>query len=286
MQIRFGYEITVHCRQPTEMVCLLDVHPERVADLRRIPRVQITPTTPSTTYHDVFGNICRRYTAAAGDSTLFSDGVIEDCGELDALVPDAGEVPVAQLPDASLQFLMGSRYCQTDQLGTLAWEQFGNHAPGWTRVQAICEFVHRWIRFDYMAASSTRGALEVYAGRVGVCRDYAHLAIALCRCMNIPARYVNGHLGDIGVPVVDPMDFSAWIEVWLSGPDGGRWYTFDPRNNARRIGRIVVARGRDAADIPLINSFGPHLLRHFKVWTYDLDDAPDSASGLPALRAD
>lgn len=281
MQIRFGYEITVNCIQPTEMVCLLDVHSERAADLRLKPLVQITPSTPSTSYFDAFGNLCRRYTAPAGDSTLFSDGIIEDRGEPDTCFVDATEMPVAKLPDATLQFLMGSRYCQTDQLGTTAWELFGNLPPGWTRVQAICDHVHRWIRFDYMAASSTRGALEVHHGRVGVCRDYAHLAITFCRCMNIPARYVNGHLGDIGVPVVDPMDFSAWIEVWLEGPEGGRWYTFDPRNNARRIGRIVVARGRDAADIPLINSFGPHLLKHFRVWTHDLEQVPDSARDLP-----
>lgn len=286
MQIRFGYEITVTCMQATEVVCLLDVHTEREADLRQTPIVTIVPETASRTYRDAFGNICRRFTAPAGDCTFSSDGVIEDRGELDAFEPGAREMPVGQLPDDTLQFLMGSRYCQTDQLSQIAWERFGSVQPGWGRVQAICDFVNRQISFDYMAASSTRGALEAYHGRVGVCRDYAHLAISLCRCMNIPARYVNGHLGDIGVPVVDPMDFSAWIEVWLAGPGGGRWYTFDPRNNTRRIGRIVVARGRDAADIPLMNSFGPHVLKGFNVWTYDLADAPPSAALLRPLRAD
>lgn len=284
MQIRFGYEITVSCIQATEMVCLLDVHSERAADLRQIPSITLSPGIPSRTYLDVYGNLCRRFTAPAGDCTFSSDGVIEDSGSLDTFEPDADEMSVGQLPDDTLQYLMGSRYCQTDQLSQIAWERFGSVRSGWGRVQAICDFVNRQIRFDYMAASSTRGALEVYQGRVGVCRDYAHLAISLCRCMNIPARYINGYLGDIGVPVVDPMDFSAWIEVWLSGTDGGRWYTFDPRNNMRRIGRIVVACGRDAADVPLINSFGPHLLKGFHVWAYDLADPPPSAALLRPLR--
>jgi transglutaminase-like putative cysteine protease len=158
-------------------------------------------------------------------------------------------------------------------LTQIAWDRFGNVAPGWGRVQAICDFVHQHITFGYQNARSTRTALEAYEERIGVCRDYAHLAIAFCRCMNIPARYINGHLGDIGVPILDPMDFSAWIEVFL----GGRWMTFDPRNNVSRIGRIVVARGRDAADVPLIISFGPHVLKSFRVWTYDVTDAVPAA---------
>ncbi len=283
MLIRYGYEITVTCAQPTEMVCLLDVHSERDGDIRQAATVLTVPQVPTKTYRDLFGNICRRFTAPAGDSTIRSDGVIEDSGEPDPFVPEACEVPVGALPDETLLYLMGSRYCQTDQLSQIAWDRFGQTRPGWGRVQAICDFVNKQISFDYQGASSTRGALEVYHGRIGVCRDFAHLAITLCRCMNIPARYVNGHLGDIGVPVVDPMDFSAWIEVYLGGPDGGTWYTFDPRNNIRRIGRIVVARGRDAADIPLMNSFGPHLLKGFSVWTYDLANVPASAVNLPPL---
>ncbi|MGL4438850.1 MAG: transglutaminase-like domain-containing protein [Bosea sp. (in: a-proteobacteria)] len=278
MLIRFGYEITVTCLAPTEMVCLLSVHSERQGDIRTPETVTTTPFIPSTIYHDMFGNLCRRFKAPVGDMTIRSDGVIEDSGELDPLVPEAEEVPVGTLPDETLVYLMGSRYCQTDQLSQIAWDRFGQVQPGWGRVQAICDFVNKQISFDYMGASSTRGALEVYHGRIGVCRDYAHLAITLCRCMNIPARYVNGHLGDIGVPVVDPMDFSAWIEVFL----GGKWHTFDPRNNIRRIGRIVVARGRDAADIPLMNSFGPHVLKGFAVWTYDLANVPASAVNQPA----
>jgi transglutaminase-like putative cysteine protease len=279
MLIRFGYEITVTCPAPTEMVCLLDVHSEREGDIREKAVVVTTPETPTKTYRDLFGNICRRFRAPAGDFTIRSDGVVEDDGLPDAFDPEARETPVGELPDECLVYLMGSRYCQTDQLSQVAWDRFGLVAPGWGRVQAICDFVNAQISFDYMGASSTRGALEAYHGRIGVCRDYAHLAITLCRCMNIPARYVNGHLGDIGVPVVDPMDFSAWIEVYL----GGQWRTFDPRNNIRRIGRIVVARGRDAADIPLMNSFGPHALKGFSVWTYDLANVPGSAVNLPPL---
>jgi transglutaminase-like putative cysteine protease len=166
-------------------------------------------------------------------------------------------------------FLLGSRYCETDRLSQTAWDLFGMVAPGWPRVQAICDYVHRHIRFDYQQARSTRTAHDAWLERVGVCRDFAHLAIAFCRCMNIPTRYVNGYMGDIGVPITGPMDFSAWMEVFLEG----RWHTFDPRNNRPRIGRIVVAYGRDAADVPLIHSFGPHILESFLVWTDPIADA-------------
>jgi transglutaminase-like putative cysteine protease len=280
MRIRFGYELAMTCVGATEMVCLLHVNDDRAGDLRDGPHFSTAPQTQSRIYRDLFGNVCRRIRAPAGDILLRSDGVIEDDGELDPFEPEAREALIADVPDDVLVYLMGSRYCETDKLSQTAWDLFGKIAPGWGRVQAICDLVNRQIRFDYMNASSTRGAVEIFQGRIGVCRDYAHLAITFCRCMNIPARYINGHLGDIGVPVVDPMDFSAWMEVWLEGPQGGRWYTFDPRNNVRRIGRIVVARGRDAADIPLVNSFGPHVLKSFMVWTYDLADPPASAAAL------
>jgi transglutaminase-like putative cysteine protease len=265
--IRYGYEITLSCAQPTALVCLLSVHDDRAADIRAPETVFTAPAVPTTTYRDLFGNRCRRLVAPAGELMIWGDATIEDDGKHDAIVPGAAEVAVADLPDECLVYLMGSRYCETDRLSQVAWDMFGSHAPGWSRVQAICDFVHGHIAFDYMKARSTRTAFEAFDEGVGVCRDYAHLAVAFCRCLNIPARYVNGHLGDIGVPVVDPMDFSAWMEVFL----GGRWYTFDPRNNVPRIGRIVVARGRDAADVPLINSFGPHLLKSFRVWTYEVD---------------
>lgn len=274
MLIRYGYEITVACEQPTPLVCMLSVWSDRLQDLCAPEATVTTPPMPTTTYHDLYGNLCRRVLAPAGDLILWGDATIRDSGLHDPIVPDAEESPVAALPNEALVYLLGSRYCETDRLSQRAWDLFGGVKPGWTRVQAICDFVNRHIKFDYQQARSTRSAYEAFEEGVGVCRDFAHLAVAFCRCMNIPARYVNGHLGDIGVPVVDPMDFSAWIEVYL----GGRWMTFDPRNNIPRIGRIVVARGRDAADVPLIMSFGPHWLKSFKVWTYEVD----AVSAAPA----
>ena len=270
MLIRYGYEISITCPQPTPLVCLLAVHEERKADIRVPESVFTVPEVAMTTYLDLFGNRCRRLVAPAGDLTLWGDATIEDDGKPDPVLPGAREMPVADLPDDCLVYLMGSRYCETDRLSQAAWDMFGNTPSGWGRVQAICDFVNRHIRFDYQQARSTRTAFEAYNERVGVCRDFAHLALTLCRCLNIPARYINGHLGDFGVPVVDPMDFSAWIEVFLDG----KWHTFDPRNNKPRIGRIVIARGRDAADIPLINSFGPHMLKSFRVWTYEVFSLP------------
>ena len=272
MLIRYGYEIAITCSEPTPMVCLLGVHPERAADLRSAEQTVTRPEVMITTYRDLYGNLCRRLVAPPGDFSLWEDGRVEDHGKPDPVDWDAAEIPVADLPDDCLLYLMGSRYCETDRLSQIAWDMFGHVSPGWSRVQAICDFVNQHISFDYMKARATRTAFEAYQEGVGVCRDFAHLAIAFCRCMNIPARYVNGYLGDIGVPILDPMDFSAWIEVYL----GGRWRTFDPRNNMPRIGRIVVARGRDAVDIPLINSFGPHVLKSFRVWTYDVANVPPS----------
>jgi transglutaminase-like putative cysteine protease len=277
MLIRYGYEITLNCARPTALVCLLSVHDDHDNAIRVPERVFTTPIIPTTTYRDLFGNQCRRLVAPAGDLTLWGDATIEDSGKAAAAVPGAREVPVADLPDECLVYLMGSRYCETDRLSQAAWDLFGTLAPGWGRVQAVCDFVHQHIRFDYLEARSTRTAFGAFNERIGVCRDFAHLALTLCRCLNIPARYVNGHLGDIGVPVVDPMDFSAWFEVFLDG----QWRAFDPRNNIPRIGRIVVARGRDAADVPLINSFGPHLLKSFRVWTYEVFDLPAAENTSP-----
>jgi transglutaminase-like putative cysteine protease len=269
MLIRYGYDITMTCAEPTPMLALLKPRGERANDIRSPDVVMTNPTTVTSEYTDLFGNVCLRFIAPAGDFQIWGDGMLEDSGLLDPIFPYAQEIPVASLPDECLVYLMGSRYCETDKLSQIAWDQFGSINPGWSRVQAICDFVHNHITFGYQQARSTRTALEAFEEAVGVCRDYAHLAIAFCRCMNIPARYVNGYLGDIGVPILDPMDFSAWIEVYL----GGQWMTFDPRNNVPRIGRIPVARGRDAADVPLVNSFGPHLLKSFRVWTYDVTDA-------------
>lgn len=267
MLIRIGHEMTMTFAQPTALVCLMSVRKERASDIRQPERVQTTPPVPMHSYHDLFGNRCLRLVAPAGDLTLTSDAVVSDSGIKDRVAPTAREVPVPDLPDECLLYLMGSRYCETDRFSQIAWNMFGTVAPGWGRVQAICDFVHSHIRFDYMQARSTRTAFEAFSERVGVCRDFTHLAVTFCRCLNIPARYVNGYLGDIGIVSNEPMDFSAWMEVFLDG----EWHTFDPRNNEPRIGRIVVARGRDAADIPLVNSFGPHVLKRFSVWTYEVE---------------
>ena len=263
MLIRFGYDITVTCAQDTPMICMMSLRDERRDDLRSQVGIETHPPVQTTVYRDLFGNTCRRFVAPAGAFTLRSDSTIHSSDMPDPVDLTARELPIADLPDACLMYLLGSRYCETDRLSQVAWDMFGQTPPGWGRVQAICDYVHAQIKFDYMQARATRTAYEAWVEGVGVCRDYAHLAITFCRCMNIPTRYVNGYMGDIGVPITGQMDFSAWMEVYLDG----RWHTFDPRNNRRRIGRIMVAYGRDAADVPLIHSFGPHLLNKFQVWT-------------------
>lgn len=264
MLIRLGYEIGITCAQETPLVAMLGVHPDRHKDLRWESGVETSPKTRGSAYVDQFGNRCLRFNAPAGDFSMCYDAIVADSGEPDPVAPDAGETPIADLPSDCLVYLLGSRYCETDLLSPIAWERFGHLKPGWSRVQAICDFVHERLSFGYGYARPTRTAAQAFDERVGVCRDFAHLAVTLCRCMNIPARYVNGYLGDIGVPPDPaPMDFNAWFEVYL----GGRWYTFDARHNMARIGRIVVSRGRDATDVPLVHTFGPHSLTTFKVWT-------------------
>jgi transglutaminase-like putative cysteine protease len=267
MLINYGCEIGISVPTATPLICLLDVHPERRKDINSEAPFHTVPDTPAMMYLDGFGNQCRRLMAPAGNITLRVDGTIIDSGRPDEVAGDAREVPVELLPHYLLGFLLGSRYCETDRLSQVAWDMFGGIQPGWWRVQAICDYVHNHLTFGYPYARATRTAMEAYQERQGVCRDFAHLMITFCRCLNIPARYVNGFLGDIGVPRDPaPMDFSAWAEVYLEN----RWYTFDARHNKPRIGRIVVARGRDATDVPLINTFGPHSLTNFRVWTDEL----------------
>lgn len=271
MQIRLGYEIAIECDAPTAVVSLLDINLDRQKDIQRQTRFLTTPTVQVEHYADSFGNTCRRLVAPSGGVRILYDAVIEDSGLPDEVNTLAGETPVAQLPSDAIVFLLGSRYCETDHLSQLAWNLFGNVPAGWARVQAIVDYVHNRLSFGYGYARSTRTAAQAHEEQVGVCRDFAHLAIALCRCMNIPARYVNGFLGDIGVPEDPaPMDFSAWMEVYLDG----KWYTFDARHNTPRIGRVVIARGRDATDVPLLHTFGPHRLSTFKVWAYEQEVHP------------
>lgn len=264
IRIKLGCRFTLSLPQPTPMIALLNVHFSRVGDLEFPDHLRTWPPVPLSAYRDAFGNWCTRLVAPAGVFSIGTEGVIGDSGLPDPRPPAGGQSAVETLPDETLIFLLGSRYCETDLLSDIAWRLFEQTPPGHARVQAICDFVHDHIRFDYLAARATRSAAQAYAEAQGVCRDYAHLAIAFCRCMNIPARYCTGYLGDIGLPPpYPPGDFAAWMEVWLDG----RWWVFDPRNNTPRIGRVLVARGRDAADVPLIHSFGANVLTGFEVWT-------------------
>ena len=267
MQIRVGYELIYDCPQPTPMILTLSVHFTRVSDIVIPDHLITSPSIPLTAYRDGFGNWCSRIVAPQGRIRLFADGMVNDSGLPDEIVPSAWQHQVQDLPEETLVYLLGSRYCETDRLSDTAWSLFGATPLGWARVQAICDYVHRHITFGYEHARATKTAWEAYNEGTGVCRDYAHLAVSFCRCMNIPARYCTGYLGDIGVPPsADPMDFSAWFEAYL----GGRWYTFDARNNTPRIGRVLIARGRDASDVAISSTFGPNTLASFKVWTEEV----------------
>jgi transglutaminase-like putative cysteine protease len=266
MRIRAGFELSFDCKAPVPMLLMLSIRPERRPDLETPERLCADPEVTITQYQDVFGNVCSRLKAPPGLITLRSDFIIRDSGEPDPITPDAPQIPVEDLPDDAVTFLLGSRYCDTQQLQDLAWALFDRVPPGWGRVQAIVSYVHQRLTFGYHHARNSRTAWEAHEERVGVCRDFAHLAITLCRCMNIPARYCTGYMGDIGVPVDGEMDFSAWFQVWL----GGAWHTFDARHDRRRIGRIMMAIGRDATDVALTTQFGPADLVGFKVVTDEL----------------
>jgi transglutaminase-like putative cysteine protease len=269
MNIRFGYELIYTCPQPTPMILMLHAHPSRIPDLLTPDILTTQPAVPLDMYIDGFGNTCTRLVAPPGGIRLTADALIKDSGVPDPVFPAAQEHPVEALPQDALVFLLGSRYCETERLMSDAWRLFGHLAPGWSRVQAVCDFAHQHISFGYHFARPTKTASEAYTERQGVCRDYAHLAITLLRCLNIPARYCTGYLGDIGVPAADaPMDFAGWLEAYL----GGAWHTFDPRNNQRRIGRILIARGRDAADVAISTAFGPNSLQLFRVWTDEVKE--------------
>ncbi len=277
MLIRVGFELVYEFAQKTPIVLMLNVHPSRARHLVKPDHLRVSPALPVTRYLDAFDNICSRLVAPAGEVTISTDAIIADCGQPDAVHPAARQHEVGELPHEALVFLLGSRYCETERLMKVAWENFGRAPPGWPRVQAICDFVNSHLRFGYPHARATRTAMEAFVERRGVCRDFAHLAVTFCRCMNIPARYCTGYLGDIGVvPEPEPMDFSAWFEVYL----GDRWYAFDARHNAPRIGRIVIARGRDAADVALSTTFGPNTIKRFTVVTDEIEDA----AAMPVLE--
>ena len=270
MLIRYGFNIEIDVWQETTILTALDIAAERCADIVEEGPFKATSVASVQKYTDGFGNTCRRIDGLPGTISMSLEGLVRDNGVADPIVVDAEQMPVSLLPVDTLPFLLASRYCETELLTSMAWSNFGGIQGGWARVQAICDFVHDRLTFSYSNARSTRTALEALNERIGVCRDFTHLAVALCRCMNIPARYCNGYLGDIGVPSdPSPMDFNAWFEAYV----GGRWYTFDARHNVPRIGRILVARGRDAMDVPMLHTFGPHSLRTFKVITEEVQES-------------
>ena len=291
MHIRIGYDIAFSLPAPVPMLLMLYTHPSRAPDLVRPEHLRTEPLLPVEQFTDSFGNRCGRIFAPPGRLRLWNDAMIEDSGQPDPVAPDAQQHPIQDLPPETLPFLLGSRYCEVDLLSQMAWDLFGQVPPGWGRVQAVCDWVHANVEFGYEHARATKTALDVSNERKGVCRDFQHLAITLCRCLHIPARYTTGYLGDIGVPIQpSPMDFSAWFEVFL----GNRWYAFDARHNVPRIGRILMACGRDAADVALTTSFGSAILEEFRVWTDEIPreevqsflEAPDlAAEGTDSLTA-
>jgi transglutaminase-like putative cysteine protease len=269
--IAVGYELDYVLPQPTPMILTLSIHYSRASDLVRPDHMVTSPSVPVRAYRDGFGNWCSRLVAPQGHFRIAAEAIVQDAGLIETPVPDALQHPVDQLPEETLVFLLNSRYCETDRLSEFAWKQFASTPLGWARVQAVCDFVHQHITFGYEFASPTKTAWEAFVERRGVCRDFAHLAISLCRALNIPARYCTGYLGDIGLPPpYAPMDFAGWFEAFL----GGQWHTFDPRNNSPRIGRILLARGRDAADVAISTTFGPNTLERFFVRTEEIVVAP------------
>jgi transglutaminase-like putative cysteine protease len=279
MLIRIGFEIVFEIPAPVPILLVLSTHPDRDGSIRRPGRLRVVPEVPVEQFLDTFGNRCGRLVAPSGRVTLWDDAIVEDSGLTDEVAPYAVQHPVQDLPSEVLPYLLPSRYCEVDRLSDVAWSLFGYTPEGWPRAQAICDWVHRHIRFGYEFARPTKSAFDVYQERRGVCRDFTHLAITFCRCMNIPARYATGYLGDVGVtPSPDPMDFSGWFEVYL----GGRWYTMDARHNHPRIGRIVMARGRDAVDVALTTSFGTSQLVKFVVWTDEV--GPEALNWYPAIK--
>lgn len=266
MFIRFGFDIAYSFPQPTEMILMLYTHPSRSSFLMAPEFLSSEPATAIEDFIDVYGNRCARAFCPGGRLHFRNDAIMVDGGLPDILRPDASQHTIHELPTDTLLYLLGSRYCEIEKLSEAAWDLFGHGPKGWKLVQAICDWVHKHITFTHESARCDRTAHDTFLDQRGVCRDYTHLAITFCRCMGIPARYATGYLGDIRVPVEPPMDFSAWFEVFL----GGEWHTFDARNNRPRIGRILMAHGRDAADVALTTSFGKHNLEKFEVWADEI----------------
>jgi len=281
MMIRVGYELMFQVPARTPMLLTLYTHPSRAASLREADQIHVEPDVPVEVYTDPFGNRCGRLVAPRGKLRLWNKTLIEDSGEPDEVRASAQQQPVENLPPEVLPFLLGSRYCDVDKLTDVAWSLFGQTWLGWPRVQAVCDWVHRNVQFGYQFASPFKTAADVYQQRTGVCRDFNHLALTFCRCLGIPARYATGYLGDIGVPrSPSPMDFSGWFEAYLDG----RWFTFDARHNKPRVGRVLMARGKDAVDVAITTSFGPTCIEKFIVYT---DQVPEpQPTGVTWVRGD
>jgi len=276
MLIRLGYDIVFDIPREVAIVALLNVHPSRAPDLLERDEVRVDPATNVDCYYDSFGNRCSRFLAQAGQIRLSNSTLIHDSGKPDEANLEAREVPVQNLPNDALRYPSNSRYCEVDRMSNIAAELFGNVAPGWNRVQAVCAWVHEKVMFGYHFADPTRTALDVYTDRHGVCRDFQHLAVTLCRALNIPARYATGYLGDIGVPASPvAMVFSAWFEAYLED----RWWTFDARHNQPRIGRVLMAVGLDASDVAITTSFGTANLMQFTVFTDEVRETAGELSG-------
>lgn len=269
MFIRIGFDIAYDCPHPTDMILMLYTHPSRSSYLIVPERLVTEPELVVEDFIDLYGNRCARTHFPGGRLHLRNDAIMVDGGLPDIQTPNARQHPINELPTETLLYLLGSRYCEIEKLSEIAWRLFGHGPTGWGRVQAVCDWVHQHISFAYESARCDRTAYDTFQDQTGVCRDYTHLAITFCRCLGIPARYATGYLGDIGVPIVPPMDFSAWFEVFLSG----QWHTFDARNNRPRVGRILMARGRDAADVALTTTFGKHVLKRFDIWADEVSHA-------------
>jgi transglutaminase-like putative cysteine protease len=277
MLLRLGYDMRFEVPEPAACVAQLRIHPSRMAGLREHDDVVVAPQIPLEEYIDSFGNRCTRFLAPSGGLQLSTTTLFEDSGQPDPVNPHAAAHPIAELPADTLRFLLPSRYCEVDALAAAAFDLFGSTAPGWQRVQTICDWVHEKVMFGYPYARPTKTALDVFTERKGVCRDFQHLAVTFCRAMGIPARYAAGYLGDIGIPPSpSPMDFSAWFEVYLEN----QWWAFDARHNTPRIGRILMATGRDAADVAFFTSFGTANLTGFLVISEEV--RTDTESALPA----
>lgn len=252
MEIDVGCHFEFDLPAKTHGVLLVEPHRSEQARVTTA-LLEFSDGVTAVPFVDAYDNRARRITAGPGRIDITFSAVVDVDDVPDPTFVSARTETLEQLPDATLQFLLPSRYCESDRLVDVAWAQFGAIEPGWAQVQAVSDWVHEQIEFDYARSSPSYSAASVLDGRVGVCRDFTHLGIGLCRALNLPARYVFGYLPDIGVPDPgSPMDFCAWMEVYL----GDRWYTFDPRNNQRRVGRVVIGRGRDAADVAMVTTFG------------------------------